>query len=377
MRGQGRVFRRKVGERELKVWWLDYGIRGQRHRESSGSTSKKDALEMLRVKIGKRTAGTLVGRPEKVTLADLKKGLEKNYVAEGCSSWGRALQAFAHLDDFFGADALALRITKAAVADYQDARLKAGAARNSARYEVAILSAAFGVAVTHELLALKPSFKLVAAGDKRTGFFETGDFAALVLELPADLAALVTFLYLTGWRRGEGIGLQWAQVNWDDADFAEDGREPVAGANACIRIGEAQTKGKDARQFPIAEFPALLELLLTRWRVRDGLHVFHRQGAPIGDFRKVWAAACKKAGLEGRLVHDLRRTAARDFRKSGVSEGEIMKLAGWKTRSMFDRYNIIDDGDLRRAVARRSANNGTTTAHNGQNQAVSTETQNG
>jgi hypothetical protein len=52
-----------------------------------------------------------------------------------------------------------------------------------------------------------------------------------------------------------------------------------------------------------------------------------------------------------------------------VSEGEIMKLCGWKTRAMFDRYNIIDEADLEQAVARRfrgetMANKGQTTANN-------------
>ena len=93
------------------------------------------------------------------------------------------------------------------------------------------------------------------------------------------------------------------------------------------------------------------------------MRVFQRHGEPIGDFRKVWATACKKAGLTGRLVHDLRRTAARDFRKAGVSEGEIMKLCGWKSRDMFDRYNIIDAADLSRAVAQRF--NGKQNANNG------------
>src|SRR5438067_2811223 len=59
------------------------------------------------------------------------------------------------------------------------------------------------------------------------------------------------------------------------------------------------------------------------------------------------------SGFQGRLVHDLRRTAARDFRRAGLSEGEIMKLCEWKTRSMFDRYNIIDEADLAAAVAKR------------------------
>jgi hypothetical protein len=43
-----------------------------------------------------------------------------------------------------------------------------------------------------------------------------------------------------------------------------------------------------------------------------------------------------------------------------VSEGEIMKLCGWRTRSMFDRYNIIDEADLCRrggeAVRERQTN---------------------
>ena len=39
--------------------------------------------------------------------------------------------------------------------------------------------------------------------------------------------------------------------------------------------------------------------------------------------------------------------------KVGVSEGEIMQLCGWKTRAMFDRYNIIDEADRAAAVAKR------------------------
>src|SRR5438034_5767872 len=66
-----------------------------------------------------------------------------------------------------------------------------------------------------------------------------------------------------------------------------------------------------------------------------------------------WARARKRAGLKNRIMHDLRRSAARDFRRAGVSEGEVMALCGWKTRDMFDRYNIIDEADLAAAVAKR------------------------
>lgn len=171
--------------------------------------------------------------------------------------------------------------------------------------------------------------------------------------LPSDVAALIRFLRLTGWRRGEGTGLLWAQVDWDDAEYPGLHEHPFPGPNASIRIGESDTKGGDDREFPIGQADELRNLLLDRFKCRDGLLVFHRNGKPIGDFRKVWNRACKSAGVPGKLVHDLRRTAARDFRRAGVSEGEIMRLCGWKTRDMFDRYNIIDSADLSRAVAQR------------------------
>jgi len=49
------------------------------------------------------------------------------------------------------------------------------------------------------------------------------------------------------------------------------------------------------------------------------------------------------------------------MRRNGISEGVIMKLAGWRTRSMFDRYNVIDEADLSQAIAKRFQPN---TTHN-------------
>ena len=197
MRGQGRVFRPKVRGQETEVWWLDYSVRGERHRESSATTSKRDALALLRDRIGKRSDGTLTGRPEKVSLADLKAQLQRRYLLDGNRSWKRAEQAFAHLEGFFGASARALELTRARVSAYQEARLKAGAARNTVRYETGVLNAAFTVAAENDLLPSKPILPQLAEGDKRSGFFESADFAALIVALPADLASVVRFARMT------------------------------------------------------------------------------------------------------------------------------------------------------------------------------------
>src|SRR5437667_10794481 len=49
----------------------------------------------------------------------------------------------------------------------------------------------------------------------------------------------------------------------------------------------------------------------------------------IGNFRGVRLSACKRAGLDGRLVHGTRRTVARHLRRAGVSDGEIEPLCDW------------------------------------------------
>ena len=79
--------------------------------------------------------------------------------------------------------------------------------------------------------------------------------------------------------------------------------------------------------------------------------MFHRQGHRIGNLRGVWVAACRRTGVAGRKVHDLRRTAVRDLINSGVPEKVAMQLCGWKSRAMLDRYFVVNETDLAQRLA--------------------------
>ena len=65
-----------------------------------------------------------------------------------------------------------------------------------------------------------------------------------------------------------------------------------------------------------------------------------------------WKNACAHAGVPDLLFHDLRRTGARNLRRAGVAEGIIMKIGGWRTRSVFERYAIVSRSDMNEAIVK-------------------------
>ena len=118
------------------------------------------------------------------------------------------------------------------------------------------------------------------------------------------------------------------------ADVAKNGRHrtiPIYGE--MVSALEKQKAERDEK------YPKL------QWVIHDGT------GKRQKTFYKAWAAACQRAGLDGLLFHDLRRSAVRNMVRAGIPEKVAMAISGHKTRHVFDRYNIVVDRDLANAGA--------------------------
>lgn len=176
----------------------------------------------------------------------------------------------------------------------------------------------------------------------RKGFFEHGDFLALRRRLPGYLRGFITFAYKTGWRKGEISNLTWSQVDMK---------------NRIVYLNPGETKNDEARTVYLDdELRAVIE---EQWRDRKkrkavSRYVFTaRDGkSKVQDIRKAWAKACTEAKIGNRLFHDFRRTAIRNMIRAGIQETVAMMISGHKTRSVFDRYNIVSDEDLRLAAVK-------------------------
>ena len=88
----------------------------------------------------------------------------------------------------------------------------------------------------------------------RTGFFEPEQSEAVWAHLPAHLRPLVTFMYLTGWRKSEVVGLEWRQVDLK---------------SGTVTLDPGTTKNDEGRVFPFTS--DLRELLASQGAERDRL----------------------------------------------------------------------------------------------------------
>jgi len=79
------------------------------------------------------------------------------------------------------------------------------------------------------------------------------------------------------------------------------------------------------------------------WRTTP--YLFQYRGRQLKNIRTGFEAARINAGAPEQIFHDTRRTAVRNMVLAGISEKRAMQISGYRTRSVFDRYDITTERD--------------------------------
>jgi integrase len=347
-RGAGSLFEKVPGSNR---WHLSYYIphydpasgktRSKRVKEYCG-LPKKTAQQLLNDRVGKVARGEQVAAGKPKTVGELYHSLHL-FASNNKTPGSRKVKGYgwrwAHLEPTFG-HLRAAHVTYEHVEAYKAQRRAQGAAPATCNRELATLRKIFHHAKKTRLIAGDvPVIEMFSEKDNvRKGFIEDHQFERLAAEAAKDglfMRCLIEVFFTYGWRRSEVLNLRVRHVDL---------------AHRTIRLDVGTTKNGEGRE--VAMTARVLELMREACaEKKPDDPVFTREdGSTVKSFSKTWRNLCVRAGVPGLLIHDFRRSAARQLRKAGVPESVIMATGGWKTPAMFRRYAIVSSADPRDAM---------------------------
>lgn len=330
--------------------WIEYRVDGVPQRESvadvlhlpKGTATEKDAKAALEQRRREVYTDTYIETAhKKLTVADCLKELETHFVLSGAKS-GQQLKSLLKIITEAVGHVRAVDMTTARLARVAREWKDAGLAPATIKGRVHYIAQAMRIAVEQRRLSPNavPKVPKIKIDNARMGFYTPEQADDIRSHMREADQHVFDFGRLTGWRPSEILALTWDRVD-----------------RAAGEIRLDQTKNAERRGLPlIGELAALIE---TRWKARAlGVpEVFHLYGRRLNgsSFRRRFRRARREAGHPERIFYDLRRTAARDLRRSGVSEEVAMKITGHKDRNVFRRYNITVYDDVAQAMERMQA----------------------
>lgn len=329
--GSGSVYQR--GD----VWYVDFYVNGDRRRIATDAQNKTEAKAVRdREREAARGANARPGGPP--TYEDAEQALIADYARKGNRS--NPEKRLKHLRPTFGGRTLA-SIGARHIDAYATYRVKhEGAAPATVNRELACLRRMFHRMRELDAIDAVPHFPMRQEQNVRTGFIGEDELQLILKHIRPELHGLVEFAYVTGWRKGEILSRDWSHVT-----------------DRAIRLEPGQTKNDEGREFPlIPRIARIIEAQRDRMDGKIGGPLFFwTPGRRIKSFKESWQSAVEAAGLPDLLFHDLRRSAVRNLVLAGIDEHTAMKLTGHKTRSVFDRYDIVDSARLHEQASKLEA----------------------
>jgi len=338
-RPRGSIYRRL----DSPFLWISYSVNARKFRENTKLTNERQARRLLDRRLGEVADGRFVGLDvRKTTMQELWKLVERNYEIKARKSGSTLAQRWEkHVKPFFGF-LKANQVTSDLVGRYIDSRLEAGARPATINRELAIVSRMYSLGLKERKVLERPNIPKLSENNRRTGFVDNVERVRLAAACAKEglwMRAWFECAVTLGWRVSELLNLRVKQVDLSEGS---------------LRLNPGETKNGEGRLAFLTDAGSILIRECIRGKPSDDFVFTRKDGKPVRNFRAAWKKATEAAGVPALLVHDLRRTGIRNMIRSGIPQSVAMQISGHKTLSVFKRYDIVDESDLRSAAKRMS-----------------------
>ena len=324
-----------------KTWWITYFVGGRQRFESSRSTKKRDARQLLEIRKGAAREGRL-----RLTKSNAPRFAEYAQrflqTVQHPNTQRRYRSSVRNLAACFG-DVRLSEITADAIEGFKEKRLSQGIRTATVNRDLAVLHRMMNLAGRKMLINESP-FRDVEFLEERKQrrrphilTFEEED--RLLAAATPHVRALTILILETGLRSNrEALALPWSEVDL---------------VNDLIQVRESKTRAGE-RTIPISD---RCKIELLRWRGLLGSefssYVFpnmRNPSKPLKDIRRSWAKALKDAGLQYFWIYDLRHTLASRLTQAGVSPLFVAQIIGHSGTSILSTYVRAVDEYRRDAI---------------------------
>ncbi|MEM1026365.1 MAG: tyrosine-type recombinase/integrase [Myxococcota bacterium] len=342
------------GTRKEWSWGIEVRWPGAPDGEKQTGFTKKEA-EVVAAKIRMDLIqGHWLGFKKRRTYGITWQELRDQFLAYGKAKGKRSLESerirFEEILEYFGPANPVQRTTAARAHEFRDwlteRPRQAGvigqklAPATINRY-MALARAAINHAISREQLPDNP-FKGIPPlkeRNKRDRICSDGEYRRLLDNTGRDDLWFAIFMaYETGMRRGEIIALTPSMCDFD---------------RRIIRLPAALTKSSQFREVPMTR-----EVVrqVRNWPTGDDGKYISCEGTTITHY---FIELCLRLDIKDLRFHDLRHSFATRLRRNGADVLTIMRICGWSSQEIFDRYNTVDDADKLRAVDANPSSNST------------------
>ena len=333
-----------LGKHSGKIYWLDYRIDGQRVRTKIGPSKKaaKTALNKIEVLIAEDKYIEKDKNPLE-TIGSLKEWYLELSSVKKQASYRRTKVSLKNIIRLLGAETKINKLSLESIDKYRTQREN----EPSRKYPNQNITVA---TINREISAIRKMLNEAVKFDKissnpikdvsnqkedniRERILTDDEFEKLVTEARDHIKPILIMAFYQPMRFDEIMKLTWSEV-----DFKT---EP-----GFIRLSAGRVKGKKkGRSIPL--HPRVKQTLKGLHSRLKGGRVYLKNGKPFYDIRVSFNEAKKKAGIENFVFHDFRHCAITNLRRAGNDIPTIMKISGHRTIRMFERYNLVDEKDLK------------------------------